>query len=86
MKKRSFVVGVRGEFELPGFELEREPMRYTVAYEKPTGVRYLIEVTDKLFILRPLMVGLPEGSLVAETGMDLEDTHAISFPRAEVMR
>jgi hypothetical protein len=86
VKKRSFVVGVRGDFEFPGFELEREPMRYTVAYQKATGLRFGVEVTDKLFILRPLVVGAPEGGLCAEIGVDLDDTQAITFPRAEVMK
>lgn len=86
MKKRSFVVGVRGDFEFPGFELEREPMRYTVAYQKATGIRYGVEVTEKTFILRPLVVGTAIGSVCAEVGMDLDDAHAITFPRAEVMK
>jgi hypothetical protein len=86
VKKRSFVVGVRGDFAFPGFELEREPMRYTLAYEKATGLRYGVEVTDKLFILRPLVVGTPVGGVCAEVGIDLDDAHAITFPRVEVMR
>ncbi|MGB8170126.1 MAG: hypothetical protein WCF18_21665 [Chthoniobacteraceae bacterium] len=86
MKKRSFVVGVRGDFEFPGFELEREPMRYTVAYQKATGRRYVVEITDTLFILRPLVMGVPVGGLCAEVGLDLDDERAITFPRVEVMK